>query len=375
MTVSDINLFKPLKVGAIEVQNRVALAPLTRFRAPEHLVTDLQPVYYRQRASSPGTLLISEATFISEAASGYASAPGIYKDEHIKAWSKVADAIHEKKSFFFIQLWALGRSAVKADLDKRGLPYVSASDVGENSINPDSPKPTPLTKHEIKQYIKDYVQAAKNAIAAGADGVEIHSANGYLLDQFLHENVNHRTDEYGGSIENRARFTLEVVDAVSEAIGADKVAIRFSPWGIFGSVDPGVSPIPQFSYLISELQKRALAGKELAYISLVDPRLIFGNKADEYYISTTKSNSFVRQIWTGVIVKASGFEYESAKEEAEKDDKVIIAFGRHFIANPDLVERFKRGIPLNKYDRSTFYTPGPKGYSDYPFADEVKSKA
>ncbi|KAF5101246.1 hypothetical protein D0Z03_000640 [Geotrichum reessii] len=375
MTVSDINLFKPLKVGAIEVQNRVALAPLTRFRAPEHLVTDLQPVYYSQRASSPGTLLISEATFISEAASGYATAPGIYKDEHIKAWSKVADAIHEKKSFFFIQLWALGRSAVKADLDKRGLPYVSASDVGEDSINPDAPKPTPLTKHDIKQYIKDYIQAAKNAIAAGADGVEIHSANGYLLDQFLHENVNHRTDEYGGSIENRARFTLEVVDAVSEAIGSDKVAIRISPWGIFGSVDPGVSPIPQFSYLIAELQKRALAGKELAYISLVDPRLIFGNKADEYYISTTKSNSFVRQIWTGVIVKASGFEYESAKEETDKDDKVIIAFGRDFIANPDLVERFKRGIPLNKYDRSTFYTPGPKGYTDYPFADEVKSKA
>ena len=372
MTVTDINLFKPLKVGNFEVQNRVALAPLTRFRAPNHLVTDLQPVYYGQRSSSPGTLLISEATFISEAASGYDTAPGIYNEEQVKAWSKVTDAIHANKSFFFVQLWALGRSAVKADLDKRGLPYVSASDIGENSINPDAPKPTPLTKNDIKQYIKDYVHAAKNAIAAGADGVEIHSANGYLLDQFLHENVNQRTDEYGGSIENRARFTLEVVDAVSEAVGASRVAIRLSPWGIYGNVDPGVSPIPQFSYVIAELEKRALEGKQLAYISLVDPRVLFDSQQNE--IETEHSNDFVRQIWNGVIVKASGFNYESAKAETEKDDKVIIAFGRDFIANPDLVERFKQNIPLNKYDRSTFYTPGPKGYTDYPFANEVKTE-
>ncbi|KAF5096879.1 hypothetical protein D0Z00_002616 [Geotrichum galactomycetum] len=373
MTITDINLFKPLKVGAIEVQTRVAMAPLTRFRAPNHTVTDLQPIYYGQRSSSPGTLLISEATFISEAASGYENAPGVYKEEHIKAWSKVTDAIHANNSFFFIQLWALGRSAVKADLDKRGLPYVSASDIGESSINSDAPKPIPLTKDDIKQYIKDYVQAAKNALAAGADGVEIHSANGYLLDQFLHENVNQRTDEYGGSIENRARFTLEVVDAVSEAVGADKVALRLSPWGIYGNVDPGVSPIPQFSYVIAELEKRALAGKQLAYISLVDPRVIFDSQHNEIY--TPQSNDFARQIWTGVIVKASGFNYESAKTETEKDDKVIVAFGRHFIANPDLVERFKNEIPLNKYDRNSFYTPGPKGYIDYPFANEVKTDA
>ncbi|KAF5116470.1 hypothetical protein DV454_001664 [Geotrichum candidum] len=372
MTVTDINLLKPLKVGDIEVKTRVAMAPLTRFRAPNHLVTDLLPTYYSQRGSSPGTLLISEATFISEAASGYDSAPGIYNEEQVKAWSKVTDAIHAKESFLFIQLWALGRSAVKADLDKRGLPYVSASDIADSTMNPDAPKPTPLTKEDIKQYIKDYAQAAKNAIAAGADGVEIHSANGYLPDQFLHENSNQRTDEYGGSIENRARFSLEVVDAVSEAIGASKVAIRLSPWDRFGSVDPGVSPIPQFSYIITELEKRALEGKQLAYISLVDPRITLDTQMNE--IETQDSNNFARQIWTGVIVKASGFNYESAKDDTEKDDKVIIAFGRHFIANPDLIERFKQNVPLNKYDRTTFYTPGPKGYTDYPFANEVKTE-
>ncbi|CDO55436.1 similar to Saccharomyces cerevisiae YPL171C OYE3 Conserved NADPH oxidoreductase containing flavin mononucleotide (FMN) [Geotrichum candidum] len=347
MTVTDINLFKPLKVGDIEVKTRVAMAPLTRFRAPNHLVTDLQPTYYSQRGLSPGTLLISEATFISEAASGYDSAPGIYNEEQVKAWSKVTDAIHAKESFLFIQLWALGRSAIKADLDKRGLPYVSASDIADSSMNPNAPKPTPLTKEDIKQYIKDYVQAAKNAIAAGADG-------------------------YGGSIENRARFSLEIVDAVSEAIGANKVAIRLSPWGRFGSVDPDVSPIPQFSYVITELEKRALEGKQLAYISLVDPHITMDIQMNE--IETQDSNDFARQIWTGVIVKASGFNYESAKDDTEKDDKVIIAFGRHFIANPDLIERFKQNVPLNKYDRTTFYTPGPKGYTDYPFANEVKTE-
>ena len=373
MTITDINLFKPLKVGDIEVQTRIAMAPLTRCRAPNHLLTDLAPIYYSQRSSSPGTLLISEATYISEAASGYETDPGIYNEAQVKVWSKVIEAIHANNSFFFIQLWALGRSAVKADLDKRGLPYVSASDIGESTINPDAPKPTPLTKDNIKQYIKDFVQASKNCIAAGADGVEIHAANGYLLDQFLHENVNQRTDEYGGSIENRARFTLEVVDAVSEAIGASKVGIRFSPWGHFGSVDPGVSPIPQFSYVITEIEKRALEGKELAYISLVDPRISFDSQQNK--IETHYSTDFVRQIWNGVIIKASGFNLESAKAETEKDDKVIIAFGRDFISNPDLVERFKQNIPLTECNPTTYYTPGPEGYIDYPFANEVKPEA
>ena len=375
-TETQSNLFKPLKVGSLDLQHRIAMAPLTRLRAIGHQVGDIHVEYYAQRASRPGTLLITEATFISEAASGYANAPGIYKKEHVEGWSKVFKGIHQKKSFVYVQLWALGRSAYKADLDARGLPFVSASDVPVPSSSPDTPSPVPrpLTKEEIKQYVQDYVQAAKNAIEAGADGVEIHSANGYLLDQFLHENTNTRTDEYGGSIENRARFILEVVDAVSEAVGADKVAIRLSPWGIFGDVENGVSPIPQFSYLVAEFQKRALAGKELAYVHLVEPRWAF-NKDATGEIFIEGDNAFVRLIWKGVIMKAGGYNPESAKEEADADDKVLIAIGRNFISNPDVVNRFEKNIALNKYDRTTFYGGSEVGYTDYPFADPVTASA
>lgn len=367
---STSRLYAPIKVGDMELKQRIALPPLTRMRAPNHVVTDLQPQYYGQRAHAPGTLLISEATFISAAAGGYPSAPGIWNKEQTQAWSKVIKAVHDKKSFFFVQLWALGRSAFKSDLDSNGLPYVSASDVPESVNNPDSPKPRPLTKDEIKQYVKDYVNAAKNAIEAGADGVEIHSANGYLLDQFLHENTNHRTDEYGGSIENRARFLFEVVDALIETVGANRLAVRISPWGTLGELELGVSPLPQFSYVVAELEKRALAGNGIAYLSLVEPRFVF--QKDFTTAEASGDNTFVRTIFTGVIVKASGYEKKSAEKEADEDDKVVVAVGRHFIANPDLVGRWKYDLELNPYNRHTFYTSGPEGYIDYPFSEELK---
>lgn len=361
------NLFKPIKVGNAELGHRVVMAPLTRMRAVGHQVNDLHTTYYHQRASRPGTLIITEATFISEAASGYPNAPGIYKKEHIAGWKKVTDAVHEQKSHIFIQLWALGRSANKADLDSRGLPYVSASNVGEDSINPDAPEPRPLTKPEIQEYIATYVQAAKNAIEAGADGVEIHSANGYLLDQFLHENTNLRTDEYGGSIENRARFTLEVVDAITAAVGADKVGIRLSPWGVAGNVEPGVSPLPQFSYVLTELQKRALAGTELAYVHVVEPRWVVRRHVFDLQESDG-SNEWVSTIWKGTLIRAGGYYLELAKEHADANDKVLIAMGRNFIANPDFVDRWEKGITLNEQHRETYYAPGAVGYTDYPFA-------
>lgn len=363
MTVPDINLFKPIQVGSFELQQRLAMAPLTRFRALGHQPLDLHTTYYGQRSSAPGTLIITEATFISEKAGGYPNAPGIFTDEQIDAWRKVYRRVHENESRIFQQLWALGRSATKAELDKKGLPYVSASPIPTATGTPRA-----LTKEEIKEYIQDYVSAAKAAISAGADGIEIHSANGYLLDQFLHENTNQRTDEYGGSIENRARFTLEVVDAVISAIGANKVAVRFSPWSMFGGLDTGVSVIPQFSYVIAELQKRALNGHELAYVHVVEPRVAIKDK-DEPTI-TTGSNNFVRDIWTGVLVRAGGYKYEHALADTNEDDKLVVALGRLFIANPDIVKRWKEGLSLNKYERSTFYTSGEKGYTDYPFASE-----
>uniref|UniRef100_A0A060TGC2 ARAD1D22440p n=1 Tax=Blastobotrys adeninivorans TaxID=409370 RepID=A0A060TGC2_BLAAD len=362
MTVSSSNAFKPIKVGRMELGHRITMAPLTRMRSDEktHVLPKMAEEYYEQRASRPGTLIITEATFIGANAGGYPLAPGIYSDEQLAQWKKVFEKIHGKGSYVYAQLWALGRVAPEEVIGKGNV--VSASDVPSS----DGAVPRPLSVEEIRQYVKDYATAAKKAVEAGADGVEIHGANGYLLDQFLHENSNLRTDEYGGSIENRARFTLEVIDAVSEAIGADRTAIRFSPWGEFGDVDYGVSPIPQWSYLASELEKRRRNGKELAYIHLVEPRV--GGNADRE-TQDHESNDFFRLIYGGIIIRAGGLcDRQLIDEYTNKEDKTLIALGRYFIANPDIVNRLERGIPLTKYNRDTFYSQGPEGYIDYPFA-------
>ncbi|ANB12936.1 Oye2p [Sugiyamaella lignohabitans] len=363
MTVSSSTppLFSPIKVGKSTLQHRIALAPLTRFRSPKHVPGDLVAEYYEQRASRPGTLLITEATFIAAKAGGIPNVPGIWSQEQIDAWKKVTDRVHAKKSFIYAQIWALGRQAFPAVLKAEGFDYVSASDV---PIDEERGAPRPLTKEEIKEYIQLYVKAAKNAVEAGFDGIELHSANGYLLDQFLHENTNQRTDEYGGSIENRARFTLEVVDALVEAIGADRVGIRLSPWNTYGEVFPGISPIPQWSYVVAELEKRAVEqNKRLAFVHIVEPR-IAGHVNLE---SWSGSNEFINNIWKGILIKA-GNMLPVAAEVAEKEPNTIIAVGRHFISNPDIVDKLERKLELTDYDRDTFYTNDAKGYTDYPFA-------
>ncbi|CAN6630075.1 NADPH dehydrogenase 3 [Trichomonascus vanleenenianus] len=360
MTVTENPaLFQKIQVGKMLLEHKVAMAPLTRRRADtNHVPTDIMAEYYGQRASRPGTLLVTEATFIAKKAGGSFHVPGIYSGAQVAGWKKVFDQVHANKSFAFVQLWALGRSAAVDQLE--GEDYVSASDVPVA----DGPAPRPLTVDEIKSYVQSYVEAAKNAVAAGADGVEIHSANGYLLDQFLHANTNKRTDQYGGSIENRARFTLEVVDAISAAIGSERVAIRLSPWGTFGEVDPGVSPIPQYSYVVEELERRALQGKRLAYVSVVEPRVTGNVDVEEW----TGSNEFVSQIWTGPLMKAGAMHKKEARDEAFTDDRTILAIGRSFISNPDIVNRLEQGIELTPYDRSTFYTQDAVGYTDYKFA-------
>uniref|UniRef100_A0A060TFD9 ARAD1D22418p n=1 Tax=Blastobotrys adeninivorans TaxID=409370 RepID=A0A060TFD9_BLAAD len=372
MTVSSSNAFKPIKVGRLDLGHRIAMAPLTRLRADEktHVLPEMAEEYYEQRASRPGTLIITEATFLSEKAGGYPSAPGVYTSEQIAQWKKVFEKIHAKGSHVYVQLWNLGRVAPERVMGKGNV--LSASDVPFDGSQmpgeyyaPDN-VPRPMTVDEIQQFVKDYATAAKNAVEAGADGVEIHSANGYMLDQFLHENTNHRTDEYGGSIENRARFTLEVVDAVSEAIGADRTAIRFSPWGEFGDVDYGVSAVPQWSYLAAQLEKRRREGRELAYVHIVEPRAAGGGdrQAKEH-----ESNDFFRLIYGGIIIRAGGLcDRQLIDEYTNKEDKTLIALGRYFISNPDVVDRLEKGIPLTKYNRDTFYSKGPKGYIDYGFA-------
>ncbi|KAJ7690838.1 hypothetical protein B0H17DRAFT_1064025 [Mycena rosella] len=344
-------LFQPFKIGTTTLKHRVVLAPLTRYKAEINHVPYLPLVsdYYSQRASRPGTLLITEATFITARVGGEAH---------------VTDSVHAKGSFIFMQLYALGRTADPAELisEDASFPYVSASDV--QLTGRDTP-PRPLSVQEINEYIALYAQAAKNAISAGFDGVEVHNSNGYILDQFLQDVSNKRTDAYGGSIENRARFTLEVVDAVVAAIGVEKTGIRFSPWSLFQDMGM-IDPIPTFSYVISALAARH---PDLAYVHLIEAR-INGNAArDESQVGAHELNDGLLALWAPrPLIRAGGFSRAGALTAAEAG--ALIAFGRFFIANPDLPTRLEKDVPLNPYDRSTFNLIGensPRGYTGQPF--------
>ncbi|EKG17496.1 NADH:flavin oxidoreductase/NADH oxidase [Macrophomina phaseolina MS6] len=337
------------------------MCPLTRFRASDdHVPLDIMATYYAQRASEPGTLLISEGTFISPQQGGYANVPGIYNEAQIEAWRKVTDAVHAKGSYIYCQLWALGRTASKEVAEAEGITMTSSSDI---PLGSEHVVPVPLTVDHIQSTIQDYVKAARNAIEAGFDGVELHGANGYLIDQFLQDKCNQRTDDYGGSIQNRSRFAVEAVQAVADAVGADRTAIRFSPWSTFNSMRMD-EPVPQFSDVIQKLNKFGLA-----YLHLIESR-IAGN-AD---VEVTDKLQFAYDIWTGPFLIAGGFRPDSAHrlvDEEQKSKNIVVMFGRYFISTPDLPFRVKSGIELNQYDRSTFYTAKhPHGYIDYDFSTE-----
>ncbi|SCU92822.1 LAME_0F01640g1_1 [Lachancea meyersii CBS 8951] len=388
LPLKDTNLFKPMVVGDTHVQHRAVMCPLTRMRAhtPKNVPNAKYAVeYYDQRSKSPGTMIITEGTFPSPQCGGYDTAPGIWSAEQIAQWERIFQAIHANQSFAWVQLWVLGRQAYPDTLKRDGLRYDSASDnvymdaasqkQAEECGNPQHG----LTKPEIQQYVRDYVQAAKNAIAAGADGVEIHSANGYLLNQFLDPISNKRSDEYGGSIENRARFVLEVVDAVCEVVGASKVGIRISPYGTFGTMSGGAEPliVAQYAYLLGELQKRAQEkDRALAYVHVVEPRVTNPFYAEGQGWFKDGSNEFVYSVWKGPVIRAGNYALDprAALADVQANERTLIGYGRLFISNPDLVRRLEEGLPLNKYDRDTFYAPGPEGYVDYP-KFEATSKA
>ncbi|KAI8888870.1 FMN-linked oxidoreductase [Backusella circina FSU 941] len=361
--MSSPAIFTPLKIGNYELKHRVVMAPLTRFRSDsKRIPTDLMKEYYTQRATSGG-LLITEATFISKTAGSFTGAPGIFTDDQIKKWKTITDSVHEKGGIFFCQLWHLGRA--DSSLQNGGHKPVSASDIPISGVdrygNPHD-TPHPLTVPEIKDIIQDYRQAAVNAIEAGFDGVEIHAANGYLLDQFINTSSNRRTDTYGGSIENRCRFTLEVVKAISDAIGPEKTAIRFSPWSEFQDMEDA-TPYETWGYLVATLQNTI---PNLSYLHFVEPRV--NHRIDEYSKSKVDTLDSFRKEWKGSFISAGSYtlDVKGAFKCAESTGN-LIAFGRLFIANPDLVERLQNDSPLNKYDRSTFYTHEAKGYTDYPF--------
>lgn len=364
-------LFTPIKIGNHQLNHRVVMAPCVRFRNTlEGVPTDLVAEYYGQRASNGG-LLISEATGIDRLAGLYVRSSGIFTKEQIEGWKKVTNAVHQKGGVFFMQLWHGGRAGTKT-LNPNGEQVVSASDVPVAGLNYfggniEHEVPRPLTLTEIKEWIQTYRQAALNAIEAGFDGVEIHAANGYLIDQFINSNCNKRTDEYGGSIENRARFALEIVDAITEAIGEERTAIRFSPGGAYNDMfDESV--VETWSYITSQLQKHH---PRLAYLHFIEPRSSFTSDQNGF---TEDTLAPFRQIWKGPFIAASGFSTSLEKaHEYAKTHGTLVAFGRAFIANPDLPERLLHGWPLNKYDRPTFYTNTAEGYIDYPFYKAIEN--
>ncbi|KAK6458250.1 NADH:flavin oxidoreductase/NADH oxidase [Scheffersomyces xylosifermentans] len=375
--LKNTDAFKPVKVGTNTLSNRITYVPTTRLRAlDDHTPSDLELKYYADRAQYPGTLLIAEATFVSERAGVYERAPGIWNEKQTKAWKKITDAVHDKGSFISSQFWFLGRVAKPELLKERGLDLVGpsanyASEEAKEAAEKAGVPIKPLTKEDIHYLTNvEYVNAAKNAIAAGFDYIELHSAHGYLLDSFLHAATNKRTDEYGGSIENRSRFLLELIDKLIETVGADKLAVRFSPWAKFSGLkaeEDEVHPITEYSYLLHELQKRANAGNELAYISIVEPRVQGTNNVDE--TQQIGDNSFVRQVWKGVIVKAGNYTYDAPEfksiQEEVRDSKTLVGFSRYFISNPDLVNRLAEGYELTPYQRETFYGKDNWGYNTW----------
>lgn len=363
------NLFAPLRVGSLELSHRVVMAPLTRLRStqPGDVQNAMNARYYGQRASKGG-LLITEATQISLQGKGYPAAPGIHSEEQVEGWKLTTAAVHAKGGFVFLQLWHVGRMSHSSLHPEAGLPVAPSAIApadGSKALTAhfqevEFETPRALGIEELPGIVADYRRAAENAKAAGFDGVEVHSANGYLLDQFLEDTSNHRTDAYGGSIENRARLMLEVVDAVVEVWGKDRVGVRLSPFGKF--LDMGDSnPVALFTYVLEKLSERGIA-----YVHVVEPRV--GNAGadaaiDGNAVDTAKT---FRAAFKGVFISAGGYSAETAEEAIAAGRADAIAFGRLFISNPDLPKRLENKTALNAYDRSTFYGGSEKGYTDYP---------
>ena len=360
-------LFTPAKLGPYTLSHRVAMAPLTRMRSdPGNLPSALMVEYYTQRASEGG-LIISEATNISLTSRGWLGAPGLYSDEQVAGWKKITAAVHAKQGYMFAQLWHTGRSS---HVSVTGGPEPVSASVNPDYWNdPDKLTSTPggwvqpsphraLKISEIAGIVDDYRKAAARAKQAGFDGVELHAANGYLIDQFLQNGSNKRTDGYGGSIENRARLLLEVVDAMTSVWGVDRVGVRIGPDGKWNGMSDS-DPKALFTYVAKHLNRFGLA-----YLHIVEPR-VRGN------VVVAKGQGpiaaeYLRTIFTGKIVAAGGFEPDTAEAVVTKGDADLVAFGRYFVSNPDLPIRIKQRLPLSDYDRSTFYTFDARGYIDYP---------
>ena len=352
-------LFSKSTLGKLELQNRMVMAPMTRSRSIDNIPGDLVRDYYAQRASAG--LIITEGTSPSPNGLGYPRIPGIFSSAQVAAWTPVNQAVHTHGAKIFIQLMHCGRIAHPLNLPA-GARVIAPSAIaatGEMYTDAEGMKPnaTPqaMTSADIKSTIEEFAQAAKNAVAAEFDGIELHAANGYLLEQFIRPNSNVRTDEYGGSIENRARFVLEVVDAAIAAIGKDKVGIRLSPFGVFNDMPDYPAMASDYTYLAQQLNARGLV-----YVHLVDHSPMGAPEVPQSIKAT------IRREFKGCLILSGGYDAERAENDLATQKCDLIAVGRPFLANPDLVARWKTHAAVNAPDFSTFYTPGVKGYTDYP---------
>jgi N-ethylmaleimide reductase len=367
-------LLSSLQIGDLHLAHRVVLAPLTRLRStqPGDVPNALNAAYYGQRATQGG-LLISEATHISRQGKGYPAAPGIHSAEQVEGWKLVTEAVHAKGGLILLQLWHVGRISHSSLHPETGLPVSASAIAPQNGAKAMTAEfgqvefetPRALELEELPGIVADYRRAAENAKAAGFDGVEIHSANGYLLDQFLEDKTNHRTDAYGGSIENRARLLLEVADAVIDVWGKGRVGVRLSPYGKFSDMGDS-DPERHFSYVLQHLSLRGIA-----YAHLVEPRVGSAGSGDPIDESQPRTSHIFRKAFAGVLISAGGYTAAAAEETIADRYADAVAFGRLFIANPDLPERFRLDAALNAPDRRSFYGGTEKGYTDYPSLEQV----
>ena len=368
-------LFSPLKIGPYRLQHRVAMAPLTRMRADRSSFAprELNAEYYRQRAT-PGGLLIAEASPVMATGRGNPATPGIYSEAQIKGWRDVVDAVHGKGGLIFLQLWHVGRVS-HSSFHGGALPVapsaVPITGNGMMAMTADGkmmPYETPraLETDEVAAVVEAFRQAAGNALKAGFDGVEIHGANGYLIEQFLQSHTNLRTDRYGGPIANRARLLMEITQAAIDVWGASRVGVRLSPYGIANGSGEA-DPMPLYSHVI-----QALDPLGLAYLHFIEPRSSGAGRAEVNHQNVPSAMVLFRPIWRGVLISAGGFTGDSAEAAIAAGHADAIAFGRIFISNPDLPRRLQHGFPLTPYNRATFYGGEEVGYTDYPEYRELE---
>jgi len=365
--MAKAKLFKPLQIGPVKLKNRIVMAPMTRNRAVNdyEAPTELHAKYYSQRAS--GGLILTEGSPVSPAARGYIATAGIYNDAQEEGWKQVTKAVHEKNGHIQIQLWHVGRVSHPYFHDGKKPPAPSAIKPEAMAFTPDGFKPAPepraMSGEEIKATVEDFRKAAQRSKRAGFDGAQIHGANGYLIEQFLHSSANRRTDEYGGSIENRARFLFEVIDAVAGEVGEERTSLRLSPSNLFNTGnDPDSKEL--YEYVIKKLN-----GYNLSYLELVEA---LGDLSRHPHLVLNVTEHF-RPLYSGVLMTNGHYSREEAIEVVETGKADMVSFARMFLANPDLPERFEAKAELNEPDSDTFYGGGAEGYTDYPFLESEKA--